>query len=161
MSRYTDAELAAFLQRSYLAVDGLWFVKAEEAMGYDAALRLDEAVWRIMPKIQARRAREVLGISGGSLDDLGSALGLKLEAEGAVSEAAMTKAHALDIHVTHCAWINAVRRSGREAIAPDICRRICEPEMAIWAAEFSEDIRFECRGRMGAGDSCCHMHFVK
>ncbi len=158
---YRADDLASFLQRSYLAVDGLWFVKAEEALGYDAALRLDEEVWRIMPKIQARRARDILGISEATLKALCRALGLKLAAEGNSFQACLDGGADLDIRVSRCAWLDAIRSSGRESIAPDICRRICAPEMAIWANEFSANIRFECRGKMGAGDTCCHLHFHK
>ncbi len=64
-----DKALIEYLRRSYTAVDGLWFVMVEEAYGFQQALELDEQVWEILPKIQARQARQVLGITGNSCDD--------------------------------------------------------------------------------------------
>ncbi len=61
---HENQALVEYLRRSYTAVDGLWFVMVEEAHDFDHALALDERVWQILPKIQARKAREVLGITG-------------------------------------------------------------------------------------------------
>ena len=57
--------LVEYLRRSYFVVDGLWFVKTEETSSFDHALDLDEEVWRILAKIQTRKARELL--AGGQL----------------------------------------------------------------------------------------------
>jgi len=59
---FTDAQIADFLRRSYFVVDGLWFIMAEQERGFDEAMDLDEAVWGVMSKVQARRAKEVLRI---------------------------------------------------------------------------------------------------
>ena len=64
---FTDAQIADFLRRSYFVVDGLWFVKTEEKRGFDEAMQLDEAVWEIMSKVQARKAKSLLAIKNGSL----------------------------------------------------------------------------------------------
>ena len=77
MNHYNDRQMAELLRRSYMAVDGLWFVFAEQREGYEAALALDEEVWKVMPKIQARKAREVLGAAPEGLEALGQCLGLK------------------------------------------------------------------------------------
>ena len=70
---YDPQEIIAMLRRSYLAVDGLWFVMCEQRLGFQAALELDGDVWKVMPKIQARRAREVLGLAGNSAASFASA----------------------------------------------------------------------------------------
>ena len=61
MSHLTEEQKTEYFRRSYTAVDGLWFMKVEERMGFEQALQIDEAVWRILPKIQARalRVREI------------------------------------------------------------------------------------------------------
>ena len=54
MAGLTNKDRAEYYNRSYKAVDGLWFVKAEEQFDFDTALELDKEVWKVMPKIQAR-----------------------------------------------------------------------------------------------------------
>jgi len=54
MLKLTDKQIVEYFKRSYTAVDGLWFMKVEEIYGFDTALDIDEEVWKVMPKIQAR-----------------------------------------------------------------------------------------------------------
>ena len=44
-------QVVEYLRRSYQAVDGLWFMKVEEALGFEAALEADRRVWEILAKI--------------------------------------------------------------------------------------------------------------
>ncbi|BCW97329.1 MAG: hypothetical protein KatS3mg024_0156 [Armatimonadota bacterium] len=156
---YPAGMLWEFVRRSYLAADGLWFLRCEEELGYGEALRLDELVWRTMPRLQARWARELLGLEGSGLEPLSQALGLKLTAEGHSFETSLTGTE-LWIEVTECPWLEAIRRSGRESIAADICGRICEPEMGLWAEQFG------CAGcvftsRLSEGTPRCRLVFRK
>jgi hypothetical protein len=48
------------LQPIYKSVDGLWFMKVEEKDGFNAALTVDNEVWKVMPKIQARMIKSFL-----------------------------------------------------------------------------------------------------
>ena len=54
MTRLTEEQKTEYFRRSYTAVDGLWFMKVEEAYGFDNALDIDDEVWKVLPKIQAR-----------------------------------------------------------------------------------------------------------
>lgn len=42
--------------------------EVEEALGFDQALKLDEAVWRVLPKIQARTLKGMLNLKDGLAD---------------------------------------------------------------------------------------------
>jgi hypothetical protein len=64
-SGLTAQQMEEYLHRSYTRVDGLWFVLMEERYGFEAALAVDEAVWRVLPKIQARLLREQLKLGIG------------------------------------------------------------------------------------------------
>ncbi len=61
----TDAQKIEYFNRSYKTVDGLWFVKCEERYGFDVALDMDDAVWQVIPKIQARKIKEFTGLTEG------------------------------------------------------------------------------------------------
>lgn len=54
MTKLSSQQVAEYFRRSYKAVDGLWFMKIEEKHGFDAALELDNEVWKVMPNIQTR-----------------------------------------------------------------------------------------------------------
>ncbi len=50
--------------RDIFACDGLYFLGIEEKFGNEAAVGIDEGVWRNMAKIEARRLVKVMGVSG-------------------------------------------------------------------------------------------------
>ena len=63
MSQFSDREKAEYYHRCYKAVDGLWFVKTEERFDFTTALDLDNKVWQVMPRIQARFLKNKLNQS--------------------------------------------------------------------------------------------------
>jgi len=154
--RFSDVQIADFLRRSYFVVDGLWFVKTEEAHGSDSAMDLDESVWEIMAKVQARKAKSLLGIERGTLADLGQAFQLKLASEGHDFEA-QTLDKQVRINVRECPWFEILKSSGRTHLAETIADRICAREYAGWAREFGDDITvsFERRLCVDGCDACC------
>jgi acyl-CoA thioesterase FadM len=160
MDQYTPDQIAQLLRRSYMAVDGLWFVMAEQRHGYEAALKLDEDVWKVMPKIQARKAREVLGIEGNDLEDLARCLGLKLAAEGTQYEVHI-EGDQLQIRIVHCVWREVFEKAQRLHISKDIARSICLSEGAGWAAEFGLQFTFDFECSMCGGGDCCRFVFSR
>ncbi|MGE5532486.1 MAG: DUF6125 family protein [Bacteroidota bacterium] len=160
MDEYTPDQIAQLLRRSYMAVDGLWFVMAEQRHGYEAALQLDEDVWKVMPKIQARKAREVLGVEGNEPDDLGRCLGLKLASEGTQYEVRI-EGDQLEMRIVHCVWREVFERAQRLHISKDIARNICLNEGAGWAAEFDLHLNFDLDCSMCGGGDCCRFVFSR
>lgn len=150
---FTDAQIAEFLRRSYFVVDGLWFVKTEEKYGFDEAMALDEAVWEVMSKVQARKAREVMGITGSSLADLVRCFQLKFAAEGYDFELESGDDEAR-LTVTLCPWYEILKSSKRTAIAETIADRICAREFAGWAREFG-GLELEFQGRLCVESERC------
>ncbi len=147
------------LQRSYFAVDGLWFVMAEEQFGREKALELDEKVWQVMAKIQARKARELLEIDGDSPAELARCIALKFEAEGHDYHVKIENKDAAEIVITQCPWRDALLSSDRAELGPAIARRICAHEGAGWAAEFSPRIKFELTETLCEGAERCCLRF--
>ena len=162
-NEYSDAQVAAFLRKSYIAVDGLWFVKTEEKRGFDEAMELDEAVWAVMPKIQARRARAILGITGNSLEDLARAFKLKFASEGFDFDSEHSEKE-VKLIVRSCPWYEIMKSSNRLHVSESVTNRICRMEFSGWIKEFDPTIRFEmhktlCRPQ----DKCetCEIAFMK
>ena len=60
-----------FLQMHNLwTVDGLYYLGIEEKFGTQAATDIDQKVWEVMGKIEARRLRKTLGITGNDIPTL-------------------------------------------------------------------------------------------
>ena len=153
-SEFSAGQLVELLRRSYLAVDGLWFVMCEQRAGLEAALDLDEQVWQVMPKLQARKAREVLGLSGNTPAELARAVGLKLAAEGHEFASEVSAAQVV-VTITGCPWRAALEKAQRLALAPAIARRICQAEGDGWAAEFGGEYEFTLAACQCAQDEAC------
>lgn len=160
MPAFDDKALIEFLRRSYFVTDGLWFVRAEAEHGFDETMRLDEQVWDVVPKIQARKAIELLGVAGDSIPDMVLCLELKFAAEGHGYRVVESMPERAVVEVMECPWLSALRKSGRDRLAEEICNRICAREATVWASQFSSDIRVEFDCRVPFGGSCCRLVFT-
>jgi hypothetical protein len=56
--------------RSMWSVDGLYFIGIEERFGTAAATEIDAWVWKVMGKLEARRLRKTVDISGNDLSSV-------------------------------------------------------------------------------------------
>lgn len=157
---FEDAQLIAFLQRSYSAVDGLWFVMCEQELGFDQALELDDRVWQVMPKIQVRKAREVLGLTGHTPAELARALALKYTCEGHAFRVAHDDA-GVTVTITDCPWRALLAKSDRLHLAATIGLRICTAEGAGWAREFGQAYEFTMPECMCEQAGECRLTFTR
>lgn len=156
---YSDQCLAQFLKRSYAAVDGLWFVKVEEASGFEHALELDRQVWAVMAKIQARKARELLGVDGNTPADLARCVGLKFAGDGQDADISHTN-DGVRVRLPACMWFDVMQQAGRDDVARRIGEVICPTEMAVWAQEFGGGYEVNIPRRLCAGCECCEIVFM-
>ncbi|OYT55116.1 MAG: hypothetical protein B6U72_00510 [Candidatus Altiarchaeales archaeon ex4484_2] len=135
--------LKEYFKKSYFAVDGLWFMKVEE---FEKALEIDESVWGIQPRIQARRVRELLSIRGEGIKPLFSALRLKLEAEDYSYRMDPEKGI---LEIKECPWIRLLEKSERGHLNEGV---ICSSEFSAWGREFNvEGFRLDSRGCLEGG----------
>lgn len=157
MLELTPEQIAEYFHRSYSAVDGLWFMKIEEKYGFDAALDIDNEVWKVFPKIQARLLKS-MGKLGTGIDALLEALTTKLKLEGFEFKTAKTD-RGFRIIVNECPWHNLMVKSKREALSGKVGTLICNTEYSAWAAELGEDIKFELKHQICAGSKSCILQF--
>ena len=156
----SDRQRADYFQRSYVAVDGLWFVKTEKSRSFEEALALDESVWRVMPKIQQRKIRELFGISVRGLAGLRETLARRFQLEGYVYECVADGPSRLVFRVRECPWLAVIRKSGRDDIAGIVGERICTAEYTVWASECGDDISFRLGSQLCKGCDSCELAFV-
>ncbi|MBN2015079.1 MAG: L-2-amino-thiazoline-4-carboxylic acid hydrolase [Candidatus Altiarchaeota archaeon] len=156
---YDDGILKEYYRRSYFAVDGLWFMKVEEDSSFEKALELDEKVWRVLPKIQARKVKELLGIDGDSVRDLIKALELKWTAEDYGFKVVKRGKDHAEIHLKKCPWYELMKKSGRKHLAEQIGGLICTTEYGAWAKEFDQRIEFKLENMLCRDDKPCRLTF--
>jgi hypothetical protein len=148
-----------YLRRSFAAVDGLWFVKAEEILGREGAMDLDEKVWRVMGKIQARQALKSLCREERTLENFQAALRLKYAAEGYQAEITPEEQNNLKVCINQCPWLKILEKAGRTELGAEIAEKICRADYEGWAGEFGKSLEFEPEsGLCGRGD-CCEIVF--
>jgi hypothetical protein len=158
MTELDSQQVAEYFRRSYKAVDGLWFMKVEEKDGFDAALELDNEIWKVMPKIQARMIKSFLGLENGPASLLES-LVTKLELEGFKFRAEKT-ANGFRITITNCPWHNLMIKSGREHLAKNVGKTICSTEYQVWASEIAKTVTFKLKSQKCGESEQCILDFV-
>jgi len=156
MIELTEQQKRDYFRRSYQAVDGLWFMKAEERLGFEAALELDLAVWKVLPKIQARTIKAMAGLSE-DMDGLYEGLAARLCLEGFDFSCEKT-AEGIRVEIRGCPWQDLIAKSGRHHISDRVGDLICAAENAVWAEEFGA-VGFERESRICGGDAKCSLVF--
>ena len=159
MLELTESQIGHYFKRSYTAVDGLWFMKIEEKYGFDIALDIDDEVWKVLPKIQARMLKSMGNFDSG-LDALRECLTAMLTMEGFAFKTELCDDDGiLRITLSECPWHNVMIKSGRENLSEKVGTRICTTEYRVWASEFGENIKFELQDQICQGLHCCTLLF--
>jgi len=153
MSRNDDVKLLSLLPkekipdyifmhlRNLWAVDGLYFLGIEELYGTEIATKIDAQVWEVMGKIEARKLKEFLGITGIDIPSMMNALqyttwALDLEDK----EIIIKKEHAL-IRNVRCRVQNTRVSKGLKEFG---CKPVRFGFLKAFAKEFNPDIVVKC-----------------
>jgi len=159
MIQLTSKQIAEYFHRSYTTVDGLWFMKVEGKYGFEAALDIDNEVWKVFPKMQARLLKS-LGKTGDGIDALFACLTTKLTLEGFKFKAEKTGNRGdFKITINECPWHNLMIKSGRENLSGKVGTLVCNTEYSVWASEFGENIGFELKDQICQGSQSCILQF--
>ncbi len=153
MTRTEDSTLLAALSKEQLmdyvflqlrnlwTVDGLYFLGIEEADGTEEATRIDAHVWEVMGKIEARKLKQFLHITGNDISSMIKALqhtswALDLEDKEVVLE----KNRAV-IRNVRCRVQNTRREKSLEEFG---CRPVRLGFLRAFAKEFNPAIVVKC-----------------
>ena len=158
MKHLTDQQTAEYFHRSFTAVDGLWFMKVEEQHGFEAALEIDNEVWKVLPKIQARKLKSLLQATQ-DIDGLYECFTTRLQLEGFEFEA-RKDTQGFSIIVKSCPWHNQMIKSGRKHLSGKVGSTICRTDYAAWAKEFG-NVSFELQDQICTGTGQCLLRFSR
>ena len=116
----TGEQAADFFRRCYEAVDGLWCMKVEERYGFETALEIDNAVWQVFPKIQARKLKELTKMRNG-IEALRECFTTKLSLEGySYKVENLDDNGGFQITIDRCPWHDIMVGSGRKELSPRV-----------------------------------------
>jgi len=161
MIKLSPDQIAQYLHRSYTTVDGLWFIKAEEALGFDAALRVDYEAWMVMLKIQARMLK-AMGNNQDGIEALYHALTGRQTLDGFIFTTERTDdGRGFRLIITHCPWHDRMIDAGRKHLHPSISDLICTAGYQLFAAEFGSNIRYELECQLCKGAPNCIMKYTE
>jgi hypothetical protein len=151
--------ISEYLRRSYFALDGLWFMMIEDKFSFDKAMEIDVDVWRVLPKIQARKVKELLNLKGNGLADFTQAIKVKMEAEEYDYAVKELDADHIQITISKCPWYEILKRAKREHLSQQIADEICCLEYKVWLREFGENLCFTMKSRCCTDDPACLLDF--
>ena len=159
MIELDDKQIAEFYYRSYTSADGLWFMKIEDKDGFDVALEIDNEVWKVMPKIQARMLKPLVKTDN-AIEALMECVTTRLTLEGFGHQAEnIGNNGSFKIIVNRCPWRDLVVKSGRGNLSEKIGTTVCNTIYSAWASEFDNNITFELQRQMCQGSETCVFQF--
>ncbi len=162
MTRLSDKQTTDYFHRCFTAVDGLWFLKLEEKFGFDTALQIDNEVWKVFPKIQAREMKAMLKLENG-FNALKTCFITAFELKGFTFNVDNVKqGKGFDVIITRCPWHDTMVKSHREHLSVKVGKTVCPTEYSTWAKEFGDNIEFnfDPQIRICAGGRECVLHFI-
>lgn len=153
-----DTKRAEYYKRVYESIDGLWFMMLEQDRDFEYSLEIDRRVWEVVPKIQARKIRELFGIDGNGPEALSKALEIKFRMDHADAEVSV-ESGSLHVKITSCPWYHLMEKSGRRHLAEKVGLVICGVEYPAWMKEFGVDGAFIMDDLLCGGAPACRMRF--
>jgi len=134
-------------------------MKVEDSFNFEKALEIDNQVWKVIPKIQARFLKTVLGVEKG-IKALEQCFTEKLRLDD-IDFKVTSDEKSLIITVSRCHWHELMVKSNRKHLSPRVGNTICDTEYSGWAQEFGERISFQMLSRICDGGKECMIMFTE
>jgi len=141
------------------AMNGLWFLAVEEALGNDEALRLNAKVWESYLHLFVRRIRKSVSLSGSTVEEIGQLI--RLDPSFLVNdyEISHISRERMFLRVNRCPSLEAMEKAGRN-------RLICEATTGLYFRNLAKEVDPEIRvyamklpPRNSPPDACCEWLF--
>ena len=148
-----------YLKRVYISVDGVWYIMVEKYFGFENALLLDKEVWQIMPKIAARKIKDLLGLSDKKLEGLSESLAFRFDVEGYEVKLHRLVENTLEIQIASCPWRLQMLKLKNDELLTGVAERVCPIVYETWGREFLEQFRFEMNPQICKGGEICRLKY--
>ncbi|MFH1150365.1 MAG: DUF6125 family protein [Actinomycetota bacterium] len=153
-----DEQLERLRLGAITAIDGLWFLAAEERLGFEAAFELDLEVWKRYGLVLLKRLARELEITLSEEDppDL-QTVNLLMEQlcriDGTTCAWEMTGPAEARFDVLRCPWWENLRRSSREDVVD--CEFVDNIIFLHWLDSVNPAVRMEITRSLPRGDDHC------
>jgi hypothetical protein len=128
--------------KNWIAMDGLWFQAVEQHYGMDAAVALDQNVWKQYAVIEARRIKERLNLpERGGLEALAIAFNNRLLTHVNETEILLPDNKTLVVTTKTCRVQAARERKGMPLFP---CRSVGLVEFPVFARTIDPRVSTEC-----------------
>jgi hypothetical protein len=128
--------------KNWITMDGLWFQAVEQAFGMEAAVILDQNVWKEYAVIEARRIKERLNLpERGGLDALAIAFHNRLFSHVNETEILRPDKKILVVTTKTCRVQAARKRKGMPLFP---CRSVGMVEFPVFARTIDSRVSTEC-----------------
>jgi hypothetical protein len=151
--------MSEYLRKVYMAVDGLWYIMVEKYFGFENALLLDKEVWQIMPKISARKIKDLLRLPDKTLKSLSESLAFRFAVEGYEVKSHILIGNTLEIQIVSCPWRLEMLKLKNGELLTGIAERVCPVVYETWGREFLEQFRFEMNPQICKGGEICQLKY--
>jgi hypothetical protein len=140
------------------AIDGLWFMAVEKALGFETALELDLEVWKQYGLVVIKRLARMLDLPVDPSDppDLATVNFIMekiCHIDGTSCKGELLSPTEVLFRVYRCSWWENLRRSGRENVVP--CEFVDNTIFRHWLQKIDPSIEFEIIRSLPRGDDHC------
>jgi hypothetical protein len=131
-----------FLQlRNMWSVDGLYYIGIEEKFGNEGAIEIDANVWEVMGKIEAKRLKTIMGISGEDISSMIGALRISSWALDLEEKEIEIERDRAILRNTNCRVQNTRIKKG---LGEFPCKQVRWGYLKTFARGFNESIEVRC-----------------
>jgi hypothetical protein len=147
-----DSEEYTKLQKLYgqlgQILDGVWFTCVEKAVGFEKAYEIDDEVWKIYSRKEAKRLRSFFGFTTPNVSNIENVIRYSLFAQSLEFDLIVKQKSPLILHmlVKTCKTIVGMEKMGRSADQIDhICRGIGLTYFGALLDEISSGVIIRCQ----------------
>lgn len=145
-------------QGAMTAIDGLWFLAAQESLGFEGALELDIKVWKQYGQIMLKRAARLLGLdldaaNPPDLETVTELLDVLCQIDGTECASDVVSADRANFTVRRCTWWENLKKAGRDTEVP--CDIVDNATFESWLAAVDPSLGMKLMKSLPGGDECC------
>jgi hypothetical protein len=141
MTKEELVELLLLQLRNNWSVDGLYYIGIEEKFGGEGATEIDRYVWEVMGKIEAKRLRKIMGISGDDIPTMMKALRISSWALDLEEKEIEIESDRAVLRNPNCRVQNTRIKKGLREFP---CKHVRWSYLKTFAKVFSENIEVKC-----------------
>ena len=142
LSKEFLTELLRFYGRSYMAIDGFWYIGVKNHVDNDMALKVDHWAWDKATRFELKRLVPLAGIEGDGIDALFKFLQLVPWMQVTEYRLELESPKRGLMVVTRCSILEGMEKEG-DGREKDICSQIDAAVLRKYAAFFNPNIRVE------------------